>query len=86
MKNEKIGKVVWRDAVARTIDKDALAELIKAGTTVSGESLLAVNTTFGKIVELGDVVGVITEESTEDSTDTTVIPKCLIIAPKRFKK
>lgn len=71
-----ISKVIWHDAIQKEIPKSFIE---KADIHIIGKNLLAINTTYGKIVELEDVVIVIHEESTDDDTDVTIIPKSLII-------
>ena len=72
-------KVKWYDAVQKDIPEDTLIELIKAGKNISGKHLLAINTTYGKAYKLKDVVIVIQEESTDDETQVTIIPKDWVI-------
>ena len=74
--NKMISKVIWHDAIQKEIPKSFIE---KADIHIIGKNLLAINTTYGKIVELEDVVIVIHEESTDDDTDVTIIPKSLII-------
>jgi len=72
-------KVNWLDAQQRKIHKDALNVYIK-NKHLSGKELLATNTTYGKVYKLKDVVIVIHEESTDEDTDFTVIPKGWVLS------
>ena len=78
----KLKTVTWYDACQSKMDKEALAEIIKTSSFISGKDLLAINKTYGKVIELKDVVLVIHEESTADSSDVTRIPKPWIISIK----
>ena len=72
-------KVVWYDAVQRDIPKEYLKSIPR---NISGKNLLAINTTYGKVIQLKDVVIIIQEESTEDDSECTIIPKEWIISIK----
>lgn len=78
----KISEVIWYDAVSKDITKEAIEEIRKAGKNVSGKDLLSINTTYGEVFELKDVVVIITERSTSDDTGVTIIPKDWIISIK----
>lgn len=78
----KLKTVTWYDAIKRSVDSILLEEFFKVCSFSSGKDLLAVNTTYGKVKELKDVVIVITEESTDSDTDVVVIPKEWVISIK----
>lgn len=75
----KIRKVVWMDAVSKTLSKETINSLDKSD---SGKDLLAINTTYGICHELKDVLVITTEESTISDSDVTIIPKDWVISPK----
>ena len=56
MSKKLISTVTWYDAVQKRIDSEALTEIFKVRTFISGKDLLAVNTTYGKVTELKDVL------------------------------
>ena len=78
----KISEVKWYDAVSKDITKEAVEELKKGGNALSGKDLLSINTTYGEVFKLKDVVIIITEKCTEDDTEVTIIPKDWIISIK----
>lgn len=76
---KKTNKVIWYDAVQKTLPKEYIKTITK---NTSGKDLLAINITYGKIIKLKDVIMVIHEESTEDDIDVTLIPISWIISIK----
>lgn len=74
MKN-KLQTVTWFDACQGKVDSELLKEIIKTAPFIDGEDLLAINTTYGKVVELKKVILIIHEESTSGESDVTRIPK-----------
>jgi hypothetical protein len=81
---EKIECIEWYDACATKYDSD----MSKAVNELqSGKELLAVNKTYGVVKKLlQDVLILITEESTADDTEVTLIPRGWIISPKKYGK
>ena len=74
----KVQKVVWYDAISKKMPKDMI-EILKKDKKLSGKKLLALNTTYGEVIELKDVYIVITEKSTDDDYEITIIPKDWVI-------
>lgn len=72
-----MGKVTWYDAIQKEVSKELIPTLNKES---KGIKMLAINTTYGEVIELSDTVMVIHEESTDDDTDVTIIPKSLVIS------
>jgi len=74
-------KIKWYDACSKELNKAEMTAL----KNMDGKELLEINTTYGKSIILPDVVVMITEESTDDNTDVTIIPRVWIISPKRLQ-
>lgn len=81
---EKIECIEWYDACAVQYDADML-EVVKH--LHGGKELLAINSSYGIVGKvLGEVIVLITEKSTVDSTEVTIIPRGWIISPKKYGK
>ena len=81
--------IKYYDPIQKDIEKDVLKEITSAEKKISGLHLLAINTTYTppeQVFELGDVIIIVLEESTDNNTDVIIIHKSLIISPKRFRK
>ena len=83
-KGKKICIIKWYDACSKQASED---ELKAIENIVSGKELLVINTTYGKIFkEFEDVVVIMTEDSTSDTKEITIIPKGWIIPEKKNEK
>jgi hypothetical protein len=84
MKKNKTIEVMWMDANSCILTKDALENLKEND---SGNELLFINTTYGKIGKImKDIVILIHEETNNcDDVDVTVIPRKWIISPEELK-
>ncbi|MCH7568426.1 MAG: hypothetical protein IIA87_03310 [Nanoarchaeota archaeon] len=73
---KNIKAVTWCDAVTKKLPSEYF-ETLEA--TKSGANLLCINVTFGEVHELNDVVIIITEKSTVQDYEVTIVPKGWII-------
>ena len=72
-KKRKIAKVEWYDAQQAQCDQEFIETMQNMET---GKELLAINTTYGELINtIEDVVVVIHEGSTSSKNDYTVIPR-----------
>jgi len=79
----KVVKVEWYDACSKSASQD---ELTAINFIKDGKELLPINTTYGILYKkLTNVIIIITEESTSDKKDITIIPNVWVKKIKRIK-
>jgi hypothetical protein len=77
MKKNKLTTIEWYDACSKEATDEEIEAIKKS---LSGKELLVINKTYGKVIaSLKDVVVVMTEDSTSEKKDITIIPKGWII-------